>query len=66
MKNGIIAAVIGALSIAGAAPAQATTDAELCRIMGPQYVEGVRECVCIVVVTVGTTVLPGSQWMCEV
>lgn len=65
MRKGIVGATVGALSLAGAAPVHASaTDADACRIMGPYYVEGAVSCACIVVATIGQTVLPDSQWMC--
>lgn len=65
IRNGVVAAAIGALSLAGAAPVHATAaETDACRILGPYYVEGVVSCVCIVAATIGQTVLPDSQWAC--
>ena len=47
IKTTIAAAVIGALSLAGAVPAHAST-ADACQIMGPYYVQGARDCACLI------------------
>lgn len=65
IRNGVVAAAIGALSLAGAAPVHASAaEVDACRIMGPYYVEGALSCACILAATIGQTVLPDSQWAC--
>lgn len=65
IRTGVVAAAVGALSLAGAAPVHASAaETDACRIMGPYYVEGAVSCACIVVATIGQTVLPDSQWLC--
>ena len=54
----VAAAAIGALSIAGAAPVRASSSAAACRITGPNYVEGVVGCVCLVAAVLPDTPLP--------
>ena len=59
IKTTIAAAVIGALSLAGAVPAHAsTTDADACQIMGPYYVEGAKECACLIIALLTPTPVP--------
>ena len=64
IKNGIVAAVIGALSVGGAAPVHASTDSGPCQLMGPYYVEGVRDCACFVAAVAADAVRPGSPPPC--
>lgn len=58
IRTGIVAAVIGALSLAGAVPARASTSDDACQIMGPYYVEGVKECVCLVIALLAPSPVP--------
>ena len=51
IKNGIVAAIIGAVSLAGAAPVHASTDPGPCQLMGPNYVGGAVDCVKYILVT---------------
>lgn len=64
-KTGIAVAAIGALSIVGAAPAQASeVPAGPCQFLMPISPGDVTYCACVKVATVGQVVLPGSQWAC--
>ena len=57
IRIGVVVAAIGALSLAGAVPARASSSAA-CRITGPNYVEGVVGCVCLVAAVLPDTPLP--------
>lgn len=58
-RTGVVAGVIGALSLAGAVPAHASTaDRDACQIMGPQYVEGVVGCACVVIALLAPSPVP--------
>lgn len=62
--RGLIAAAGAALAI-GAAPAPAYAEVEAKHCLHPPItVDKVVYCGCVAVATVGTTVLPGSQWAC--
>lgn len=62
IRTGIAAVAIGALSVGTAVPAHASTaDADACRIMGPAYVDGVKECVCLVMALITPTPLPDVE-----
>ncbi len=64
IKNTIVAAVIGALSIGGAAPVHASTDEGPCQIMGPYYFEGVRDCACLIAAMAADAIKPDSPQPC--
>lgn len=64
IKNAIVAAIVGAVSLAGAAPVSASTDDGPCQIMGPYYLEGVRDCACLIAAMAADAIKPDSPQPC--
>lgn len=58
IRTTVAAAVIGALSLAGVVPAHASTNEDACQIMGPYYLEGAKECVCLVIALLAPSPVP--------
>jgi hypothetical protein len=63
IKNGVIAAAVAALALGTAVPAHAS-DAGPCQLMGPNYLDGVRSCACIVTALISDTPLPDQHGVC--
>jgi hypothetical protein len=60
----VATALGGSLLTASAVPA-AASEAELCRIMGPEYVEDAVACVCLVLSLIRDPGLPPGPQICS-